>query len=161
MKAPKLIITINDLQKEPCERYHNLPEGKFDAGEEIVKHGNHYQDVVWLIMYCKKAQTKEWFDYYKSLNPSYVNVSWLIVNCEEAQTEEWLDYYKSLKPYYKDVSWLIRSCSKAQTKEMFEYYKSLKPDAFDIGYLTGCCLKAREYFSNEPEIIKIWTQKQN
>jgi hypothetical protein len=118
MKPPKLIITKQDLLEKPCSDYYKIPEGEFDAGEKIEKYGNHYWHVSWLIRKCEKAQTEEWFEYYKSLNPSYENVSWFIANCKKAQTDEWFEYYMSLNPDQMDIIWLINNCPKA--KEYFE-----------------------------------------
>jgi hypothetical protein len=143
MKPPKLIITKQDISDKNCKYYNNLPEGEFDAGEEILKHGNNYKYISWLIRNCKKAQTDEWLAFYKSLNPDYENVACLIAYCKKAQTDEWFNYFKSLKPYYESVSWLIISCEKVQTQEWFEYYLSLKPDIKDVSLLTLHCDKAR------------------
>jgi hypothetical protein len=113
MSKPRLIIRESDLLDTPCERYSDLPK-EFDAIKEIEKRGNKYNDVNWLIRYCKTAQTPEMLEYYKSLNPDYENVSWLIRDCEFAQTPEMLEYYRSLKPDDINVNWLIKYCEFAR-----------------------------------------------
>ena len=103
----KLIIKKTDLLETPCERYNDLPN-QFDAIEEITKRGNRSEDAVWLIVYCKLAQTNEMLEYYKSLKPPFNDVRWLIAKCELAQTNEMLEYYKSLNPSFDDVRLLIK-----------------------------------------------------
>jgi hypothetical protein len=149
MSPPKLIITKQDLIAEPCSFYNDLPEGEFDAGEEIMKHGNNYCHVSWLIANCRKAQTGEWFEYYKSLKPDYADVFTLIINCKKAQTNEWFEYFKSLKPNYLSVLLLIVNCKKAQTKKWFDYFKSLNPDDWTIRWLIDKCPKAKNYFKTK------------
>jgi hypothetical protein len=83
----------------------------------------------------------------KSINADYSEVSYLIVYYNR-ENEEWFEYYKSLNPSYRDVSWLITCCKKAQTEEWFKYYKSLNPSDWDKAWLMERCPEAKEYFKN-------------
>jgi len=86
----KLMIKKSDLLSTPCDEYNNLPDGKFDAIEEIAKRGDHVDHVSWLMANCKLAQTAKMLAYFKSLKPSVEDVSWLITNCKFTQTIEML-----------------------------------------------------------------------
>ncbi len=135
-------ITLSDLKIKPCKRYYeyiklNYGDSKFNPIDVIEKLKGDYNDVSWLIAWCKYAQTPEMVEYYKSLNPDDRNVGSLIKSCEYVQTPEMIDYYKSLNPDYNDVRCLIEGCKYAQTPEMIENYKSLNPDSVDVLWLIG------------------------
>jgi hypothetical protein len=160
MKAPELIITKEDLDDTPYLDME-LPEGEFDVMEVVIENGNKSNDIAWFIAHCKKAQTQEWYEFLKFIKPNPEDISYIIALVEELQTDEWFSYYKSLKPDYKDVSWLLMHCRKTETPEWYEYFKSLNPDEYYWRCLLAHHKGAREYFENEPEIIRIWTQRQN
>jgi len=82
-----ILISLKDLKQKPCEKYYDYIMDNYGKNDlfnplEIVKKldGN-YSDVSWLIVNCKKYQTKEMVEYYKALKPKFNDVSWLIKNC--------------------------------------------------------------------------------
>jgi hypothetical protein len=64
----KLMVTLEDFDRLPCDRYADLPtDEEFDAIAEIEcrnpDHDDVIDDILWLIAYCKKAQTDEMIEY--------------------------------------------------------------------------------------------------
>jgi hypothetical protein len=139
IEKPQLIITFADLAERPCRRYDYLEGQRFDAIKEIEKNEMIFMDMDWLLINCPKAQTREIFQYYISINPDYRTVSWLIINCPAAQTPEMFGYYVSKNPDYRNIRSLIINCKKAQTREMFAYYLEKKPYYKDVIRLINEC----------------------
>ena len=107
-------IRLIDLPIKPCDKYYDYikehydDSGEFDPMEILETLDATASEVSWLISEVEECRTTEWFDYFKSLNPSVYTVAWLIRVVKECGTIEWFDYYKSLNPFPNDQRRVVK-----------------------------------------------------
>ena len=106
-----MLITLNDLDKKPCENYMYLYEKysmdtSFNPIEEIKNNINNREyDYMWLLANCKKDLPL------KEIPISYVDFSYLIATVLKFQKIEHFQSYIDMKPDEEDIDWLLENCS--------------------------------------------------
>jgi len=106
MTTTKIYASLNDLTKQPCNAYHNLPKDQeLDVIAEIIRVRGRLilDDLTWVIANCPKLQTTEILDTFIAQKPEAHEIRTLITVCAFAQSDKMLDAYLNTNPTKQEI----------------------------------------------------------
>ena len=135
MTTTKIYASLNDLTKQPCNAYHNLPKDQeLDVIAEIIRVRGRLilDDLTWVIANCPKLQTTEILDTFIAQKPEAHEIRMLITVCAFAQSDKMLDAYLNTNPTKQEIRLLMVSCSFAQSEKMLAAFINAKATANEV-----------------------------
>jgi hypothetical protein len=114
---PIVMVRLDDFSETPDVDFmdyiikNDLIDKEFDYIEIIETLNRHhiYKDISWFMIKCKKARTKEVFNYFMSFNPDRIHLS--------------LKF--KLNPFFQDFKHLLDKEYKKQKEELIAEYNNM------------------------------------
>jgi hypothetical protein len=135
MNDPNTLIQLSDILSSDVA-FELFEDIEFDPIYELRRHDKlSVEVVIKLIAQCKKLQTKEWYEYVKSLNPNYEEFFNFMISCDDKDyNDDFMNYFISLKPSMK---FILEEVSYHRTSFLFHhdmifYFENLNPSIESI-----------------------------